>query len=124
MLEKKGTKGNYPTFSHLPNARECIEYVEKWVDARVKHRIGLDKKRASDYRGLDPDFQVFLSNWRGMWQPFSLTRKLSDGEEYMVVTAVQNLLTKLYKDYGYNNSSSHVGCHSFARFRAKITGKK
>jgi len=43
-----------------------------------------------------------------MWQPFSLTRKVSKGKEYKVATAVQNLLTKLYKDYGYLNSSSHA----------------
>jgi hypothetical protein len=59
---------------------------------------------------------MFLSNWRGTWQKFSLTRKVTKGKEYMVATAVQNLLTKLYKGYGFPNSSSHAGRHSMARF--------
>ena len=42
----------------------------------------------------------------------------------MVATAVQNLLTKLYKDFGYSNSSSHAGRHSFARFAQRLLDKK
>ena len=123
-LRKEGTKGNYPAIAHIPNVREYREYLEKWFDARVKHRIGLERKGASEYRGLDPESHVFLSNWRGMWQPFSLTRKVTKGKEYMVATAVQNLLTKLYKDYGYSNSSSHAGRHSFARFAQRLLEMK
>lgn len=123
-LRKEGTKGNYSAIAHIPNVREYREYLNKWFDARVKHRIGLDKTGSENYRGLDPESHVFLSNWRGMWQPFSLTRKVSKGKEYMVATAVQNLLTKLYKEYGYVNSSSHAGRHSFARFAQRLLEKK
>lgn len=70
-LRKEGTKGNYPAIAHIPNVREYREYLEKWFDARVKHRIGLAKLGSDEYRGLDPESHVFLSNWRGMWQPFS-----------------------------------------------------
>lgn len=123
-LRKEGTKGNSPAIAHIPNVREYREHLIKWFDARVKHRIGLDKTGSANYRCLDPESHVFLSNWRGMWLPFSLTRKISKGKEYRVATAVQNLLTKLYKEYGYINSSSHAGRHSFARFAQRLLEKK
>lgn len=34
----------------------------------------------------------------------------------MVATVVQNLLTKLYKDYGHKQCSSHTGRHCMTRF--------
>jgi integrase len=37
---------------------------------------------------------------------------------------VQNLLSKLYKGYGFPNSSSHAGRHSMARFAEKLFDKK
>ncbi len=123
-LRKEGTKGNYPSIAHIPNVREYRAYLDKWFDARVTHRIGLNKSGSQDYRGLDPDSHVFLSNWHGTWQNFSLTRKISKGKEYYVATAVQNLLTKLYKQYGYGKSSSHAGRHSFARFAQRLLEKK
>ncbi|WP_166422495.1 hypothetical protein [Paraglaciecola sp. 20A4] len=103
---------------------EQREYVNKWLDYRVKHRIRLSKDGSEHYRGLDPESHVFLSNWRGTWQNFSLTRKISKDKEYFVATAVQNLLTKLYKNYGFSNSSSHTGRHSMARLAQKLLKRK
>ena len=103
---------------------EQREMLLKWLEARVKYNICMDKSGSKDYMGLDPESNVFLSNWRGKWQNFSLTRKVSKGKEYLVATAVQNLLTKLYKDYGFPKTSSHGGRHSFSRFAQKLLEKK
>ncbi|MCF6459089.1 hypothetical protein [Pseudoalteromonas sp. MMG024] len=122
-VRKDGTKGKYPMKAPVV-IQEQREMLDKWLNARVKHRIKLDKSGSTKYRGLDPESHVFLSNWRGVWQNFSLTRKVSKGKEYLVATAVQNLLSKLYKEYGFPRSSSHAGRHSMARFAEKLLNKK
>jgi integrase len=121
-LRSDATKGKYPAIAHImiDQQRDC---VNRWLDYRVKHRICSNKEN-DEYRGLDPESHVFLSNWRGTWQAFSLTRKISKGKEYYVATAVQNLLTKIYKKHGYINSSSHTGRHSMARLAQKLLARK
>jgi integrase len=122
-IRKDGTKGNYPMIAPVVVV-EQREILSKWLDARVKYGICVDKTGSADYRGLDPESHVFLSNWRGTWQNFSLTKKVTKGKNYLVATAVQNLLTKLYKSYGFPNSSSHAGRHSMGRFAQKLLDKK
>jgi integrase len=122
-IRKDGTKGKYPIIAPVVIVEQRA-MLDKWLDARVKHAIGIDKTGSSNYRGLDPESHVFLSNWRGTWQNFSLTKKVVKNREYLVATAVQNLLTKLYKGYGFPNSSSHAGRHSMARFVEKLLDKK
>lgn len=122
-LRAEATKGNYPVIVpvHVDDQRY---YVNRWLDLRVKHRIKLSKDGSDQYRGLDPESHVFLSNWRGVWQNFSLTAKTTKGKQYMVATAVQNLLSKLYKEYGFSGASSHTGRHSMARLAKKLLEKK
>jgi integrase len=121
-LRADATKGNYPAIAPVV-IDEQRAYVNKWLDYRVKHRIKLGADKES-YRGLDPESHVFLSFHHGVWKHFSLTRKISKGKEYHVATAVQNLITKLYKDYGFSNSSSHTGRHSMARLAQKLLKRK
>ncbi|WP_299496454.1 tyrosine-type recombinase/integrase [uncultured Shewanella sp.] len=121
-LRAAATKGNYPAIAPIV-IDEQRQYVNKWLDYRVKHRIKLGQNKAQ-YRGLDPESHVFLSFHRGIWQNFSLTRKISKGKEYFVATAVQNLISKLYKNYGFDNSSSHTGRHSMARLASKLLKQK
>lgn len=121
-LRADATKGNYPIIAPIP-IDEQRQYVNRWLDLRVKHRIKLNKDNGQ-YRGLDPESHVFLSNWRGTWQNFSLTKKVSKGKNYLVATAVQNLLSKLYKEYGFAKASSHTGRHSMARLAKTLLEKK
>jgi len=121
-LRADATKGNYPIIAPIP-IDEQRQYVNKWLDLRVKHRIKLGKD-SELYRGLDPESHVFLSNWRGTWQNFSLTKKTSKGKQYLVATAVQNLLSRLYKEYGFAKASSHTGRHSMARLTKTLLEKK
>jgi integrase len=123
QIRKDGTKGKYAINAPVV-IKEQREKLDNWLNARVEYRICVDKYGSKDYRGLDPESHVFLSNWRGTWQNFSLTRKISKNREYFVATAVQNLLSKLYKGYGFPNSSSHAGRHSMARFAEKLFDKK
>lgn len=122
-LRADATKGSYPIVApvYIDDQRK---YVNKWLDLRVKYRIGMQKNPTGKYRDLDPESHVFLSYWRHHWQPFSLTKKVTKGKQYLVATAVQNLLSKLYKDYGFPNSSSHTGRHSMARFAQKLLERK
>lgn len=123
-IRKEGTKGKYAIKAPVVFS-EQRKMLDAWLNARVAHEIGMIRKeeRTGQYRDLDPESHVFMSNWRGRWQNFSLTRKVSKGKEYQVATAVQNLLTKLYKRFGFPNSSSHAGRHSFARFVQKLFEK-
>ncbi|SGZ07358.1 Integrase family protein-Tyrosine recombinase [Moritella viscosa] len=121
-LRADATKGKYPALAPIV-INEQRDYVNQWLDCRVKHRIMLGENKG-EYRGLDPESHVFLSFHHGRWKHFSLTRKISKGNEYFVATAVQNLLTKLYKDYGYSKSSSHTGRHSMARLAQKLLKRK
>ena len=123
QIRKDGTKGKYPINAPVV-VLEQRKMLMKWLEARVKYRIGMQKESTGDYLDLDPESHVFLSNWRGTWQNFSLTRKVVKDKEYWVATAVQNLLTKLYKGYGFPNSSSHAGRHSMGRFAKKLLTKK
>lgn len=118
-LRPEQTKGHYPALAPIVIA-EQRQIVNEWLDMRVKHRIGLAKQPVDSYRGLDPDSPVFMSFHHGVWKPFSLTRKVSKGKEYYVATVVQNLLTKLYQDYGHTRCSSHSGRHSMARFAEQM----
>jgi len=122
-LRKEATKGKYPAKAPVI-VKEQRDFLEKWFDVRVKYNIGKNQKQTGKYRDLDPDSHVFMSFHHGRWQNFSLTRKISKGIEYFVATTVQNLLTKLYKEYGFPNSSSHSGRHSFSRFAQKVLERK
>ena len=122
-LRKEGTKGNYAALAPVV-VKEQRDFLDEWFNARVTHRIGLAKDGSEEYRGLDPESHVFLSFHHGRWKNFSLTRKVTKGNEYFVATSVQNLLTKFYKEYGFSNSSSHAGRHSFARFSQRLLKKK
>lgn len=114
-LRVASTKGNKPALVPVL-IKEQREYLERWFNARVKYKLCVAKNGSEKYRGLDPESHVFLSNHHGRWQNFSMTKKVTKGKEYYVATAVQNLLTKLYKEYGFPDSSSHSGRHSFSRF--------
>ena len=105
-LRADATKGNYPAIAPIV-INEQREYVNRWLDYRIKHRIKLNQEN-DRYRGLDPESHVFLSFHHGVWKNFSRTRKVSKGKTYYVATAVQNLISKLFKEYGYPNSSSHT----------------
>ena len=83
---------------------------ERDISSASFYRMGLGLGYAME----DPESHVFLSFHHATWKHFSLTRKISKGKEYFVATAVQNLISKLYKDYGFSNSSSHTGRHSIA----------
>ena len=121
-IRKEGTKGDKPILAPVV-VLEQRELLDKWLEARVKYSIGTTSD-SSEYRGLDPESHVFLSFHHGRWKNFSLTRKITKGKEYFVATAVQNLLTSLYKGYGFPDSSSHAGRHSMARFAQNLLEKK
>ncbi|OEE38255.1 hypothetical protein A1QO_02440 [Vibrio genomosp. F10 str. ZF-129] len=120
-IRSDATKGNYPIIAPVVIDKQRA-YLDQWLQLRVKHRIGLNQtgKKVDLYRGLNPDSPVFLSYRHQEWQPFSLTRKVTKSREYFVATAMQNAISRLYKDYGHPNCSSHTGRHSISRLMAKV----
>ncbi|MET1256964.1 tyrosine-type recombinase/integrase [Aliikangiella maris] len=122
-LRKDATKGNYPAIAPVV-IKEQRDFLNKWFAARVKYKIGMSDNSNDEYRGLDPESHVFLSKHHGRWRNFSLTRKITKDKEYHVATAVQNLLTKIYKGYGFPKASSHSARHSMGRFAQELYEKK
>ncbi|MBD0788082.1 site-specific integrase [Vibrio sp. Y2-5] len=100
-------------------------YIERWLDLRVKHRVGMNYGKRQDlYRGLDPESPVFMSNHHREWKPFALQRKTVKGKEYEVCTSMQNTIKSLYQNYGHAGCSAHSGRHTMARLAQKILSKK
>ena len=124
-IRADGTKGSYPIIAPIVIDKQR-QFLERWLSLRVQHRIGLNQseKNAEQYRGLNPDLPVFLSYRHYEWHPFSLTRKVTKGREYMVATSMQNTISALFKQYGHPNCSSHTGRHSISRLMAKILDDK
>lgn len=124
-IRADGTKGSHPIIAPIVIDKQR-QHLERWLSLRVQHRIGLNQsgKHIEQYRGLDPNSPVFLSYRHYEWQPFSLTKKVTKGKEYMVATSMQNTISSLFKQYGHPNCSSHTGRHSISRLMAKILEDK
>lgn len=124
-IRSDGTKGSKSILAPVIIDQER-HYIERWLDLRVKHRIGMNfsGKRQDKYRGLNPESPVFMSNHHGEWKQFSLTKKRVNGTEYMVATSMQNTIKALYLNYGHGGCSSHTGRHTIARLAQKVLSKK
>lgn len=108
------TKGNEAaSFFQVDKAH--IAALENYIQERVERRLRLSGK-PDEYMGLVPNSPLYLS--RGT-AGFSLTvkeYKKADGtlEYYYVASSLQQLVSKLMRESGVPNASSHSGRRTLA----------
>lgn len=114
------TKGCRPRNVYLTHAR-CLAALGGWIEVRLRHRWGLSD--ADEYRGLRPGSKLVTTH-KG--QAFELAFKhcqLDSGPEvYRACDSLQQTISRLYRQAGIKQGSSHSGRRSLAAKVLAATG--
>jgi integrase len=119
-LRAEITKGCRPRNVYLTHAR-CLAGLDAWLAVRCRRRWGLSGQ--DEYRGFRPGSKLVTTH-KG--QAFELTfkhRQLKSGPiAYQACDALQQTFTRLYRQAGINQGSSHSGRRSLAARVLAATG--
>ena len=107
----KGRRQRCVYFSH----RLTIAALEQYLAYRIEHRLRMSDDPAR-YQGLRPDSKLILTH-KG--QKFSLNTKRRTNQagekiDYLACDSLQAHITKLYKNAGIQDGSSHSGRRTFS----------
>lgn len=91
------------------------EAVERYIEHRWTGDQGTELDRRK-YRGLCPDTALVLTHKGSAFELTSKPRRSADGvlEEYVACDSLQAHVTKLYRDAGLADCSSHSGRRTLA----------
>jgi site-specific recombinase XerD len=95
--------------------KKTIEAMERYLSLRIT--LGLSTELSNDrYRGLSPQTCLILTHKGSKFYMNTKRRINFDGEQvdYLACDSLQAHITKLYKDAGIKQGSSHSGRRSFA----------
>ena len=94
---------------HLKSKR-LVGFLESYLLYRVKHKVGMGKN--IDYRGLDPDQELFFSS---QGKGYSIVQKQSKkGTEVQTCDALNRHIRQLMERAGIENPSILSGRRTFA----------
>lgn len=114
------TKGCRPRNVYLTHAR-CLAALDGWIAVRLRRRWGLSG--ADEYRGLRPGSKLVTTH-KG--QAFELAFKHSEldsgSEVYRACDSLQQAISRLYRQAGIKQGSSHSGRRSLAAKVLAATG--
>jgi integrase/recombinase XerD len=114
------TKGCRPRNVYLTHAR-CLTALDGWIAVRLRRRWGLSG--ADEYRGLRPGSKLVTTH-KG--QAFELAFKHSEldsgSEVYRACDSLQQAISRLYRQAGIKQGSSHSGRRSLAAKVLAATG--
>ena len=105
----KNRKGKYITHKHTIAALEC------YLAHRIERGLGTELT-AERFRGLSPATTLILTH-KGSRFYLNVKRRINYAGEtidYLACDSLQAHITKLYKDAGIRQGSSHSGRRSFA----------
>ena len=112
------TKHSRPRTIYLTHSK-TRNAVEAWLDYRRSRGWGLSSD--PEYRGFRPDERLVLTHKGRAFELARKTRLLTTGpHEYRCCDALQQLMSRLYRQAGIKGSSSHSGRRTLA---AKVLAK-
>ncbi|MCG7600080.1 tyrosine-type recombinase/integrase [Halomonas sp. McH1-25] len=106
-LRAEITKGCRPRNIHLTHEK-CIAAINAWLDVRQYRGWGLSGDSA--YRGFLPHTKLVLTHKGRSFELAVKRRKLDSGlMEYRACDALQQTMSRLYRQAGIKLGSSHSG---------------
>ena len=119
-LRAEITKGCRPRNIHLTHPK-CIEAIGAWLNARRRRGWGLS--RESTYRGFMPFPKLVLTHKGRSFEMAVKRRELDAGpKEYRACDALQQTMSRLYRQAGIKLGSSHSGRRTLAARVLAATG--
>ncbi|KPX64812.1 site-specific integrase [Pseudomonas savastanoi] len=114
------TKGCRPRNVYLTHTR-CLAALDAWFDVRTRRCRGLSD--ADEYRGLRPGSKLVMTHKGQAFELACKHRELDSGPEvYQACDALQQTITRLYRQAGIKQGSSHSGRRSLAAKVLAATG--
>lgn len=113
------TKGG-PRNVYLTHAR-CLAALDGWIAVRLRRRWGLSG--ADEYRGLRPGSKLVTTHKGQAFELAFKHRELDSGSEvYRACDSLQQAISRLYRQAGIKQGSSHSGRRSLAAKVLAATG--
>ncbi|GAB3478923.1 site-specific integrase [Azotobacter salinestris] len=114
------TKGCRPRNVYLTHAK-CLVAIEAWIAVRLERSWGVCG--GAEYRGLRPDSKLVLTHKGQSFELAFKHRELESGPEvYRACDALQQTISRLYRQAGIKQGSSHSGRRSLAARVLAATG--
>lgn len=119
-LRAEITKGCRPRNVYLTHPR-CVAALESWIAVRLQRRWGLSGD--AEYRGLRPSSKLVTTHKGLAFELAFKHRELDSGPEvYRACDALQQTISRLYRQAGIKQGSSHSGRRSLAAKVLAVTG--
>lgn len=119
-LRAEITKGCRPRNVYLTHAK-CLVAIEAWIAVRLARGWGLSG--GAEYRGLRPDSRLVMTHKGQAFELAFKRRELDSGPEvYRACDALQQTISRLYRQSGIKLGSSHSGRRSLAARVLAATG--
>jgi len=113
-------KGCNPRNVYLTHAK-CLAALDAWLVVRSERRWGLSG--ADEYRGLRPDSKLVMSHKGQAFELAFKHRMLDTGPEtYRACDSLQQAISRLYRQAGLKQGSSHSGRRTLAAKVLAATG--
>lgn len=120
-LRAEITKGCRARNIHLTHAK-CIAAIEAWIAVRLERSWGISSE--AEYRGLRPDSRLVLTHKGQAFELAFKHRMLDSGPEvYRACDALQQTMSRLYRQAGVKGGSSHSGRRTLAARVLAATGE-
>ncbi|MDS9918780.1 tyrosine-type recombinase/integrase, partial [Pseudomonas aeruginosa] len=119
-LRAEITKGCRARNIHLTHAK-CLAAIEAWISVRLERGWGICDDEG--YRGLRPDSRLVMTHKGQSFELAFKHRELESGPEvYRACDALQQTMTRLYRQAGIKGGSSHSGRRPLAARVLAATG--
>lgn len=119
-LRAEITKGCRARNIHLTHAK-CLEAIEAWIAVRLARGWGVCD--GEGYRGLRPDSRLVMTHKGQAFELAFKHRMLDSGPEvYRACDALQQTMSRLYRQSGIKGGSSHSGRRTLAARVLAATG--
>lgn len=119
-LRAEITKGCRPRNIYLTHSK-CLAAIEAWIAVRLKRGWGVSG--ATEYRSLRPDTRLVMTHKGQAFELAFKRRELENGPEvYRACDALQQTISRLYRQAGIRQGSSHSGRRSLAARVLAATG--
>lgn len=119
-LRAEITKGCRARNIHLTHAK-CLAAIEAWIAVRLERGWGVCD--AEGYRGLRPDSRLVMTHKGQAFELAFKHRMLDAGPEvYRACDALQQTMSRLYRQAGIKGGSSHSGRRTLASRVLAATG--
>ncbi|XFB06467.1 tyrosine-type recombinase/integrase, partial [Azotobacter salinestris] len=100
---------------------KCLVAIEAWIAVRLERSWGVCG--GEEYRGRRPDSKLVLTHKGQSFELASKKRELESGPEvYRACDALQQTISRLYRQAGIKQGSSHSGRRSLAARVLAATG--